>query len=286
MPPGSLDAGKAPAKPVPPTAPGAHDGGLEYGVIAPDVAADNMAAHIAAMPEDMPPPTTLTAHAAWMAEHDPFSPEAYETVEDAAKDRAAAAAAAAALVPSSIKELIITKSGFKGILKHRGKYRAQFMENGSIRYLGIFPTPEDAAFCYARHIRLRRAGAEASSSSSAFTGASSAAAEAAASSQLGYTGVQMYYMGPGDEYIVRIWDNGSVRSEYTFATRAEAALFEARHVEAARAAAETVEQALAEAVVEALVAPQPLTAEGARAAAAAEGIVPASSGETSGFGGA
>ena len=36
---------------VPATAPGAHDGGLEYGVLAPDVAADNMAAHIAAMPE-------------------------------------------------------------------------------------------------------------------------------------------------------------------------------------------------------------------------------------------
>jgi hypothetical protein len=245
-----------------------------------------MAAHIATVPEDMPAPTTLTAHAAWMAEWAPFSPEAYETVEDVAKARAAAAAAAAALMPS---ELLITKLGFKGILKRRGKYRAQFIENGMIRYLGIFATPEDAAICYARHVRLRRAGAEAaSSSSSAFTGASSAAAEAAASSQSGYTGVQMYYMGPGDEYIVRIWDNGSVRSEYTFATKAEAALFEARHVEAARAAAETVEHALAEAVVEALVAapPPPLTAEEARAAAAAEGIVPASSGETSGFGGA
>jgi hypothetical protein len=79
-----------------------------------------------------------------------------------------------------------------------------------IRYLGIFATPEDAAICYARHVRLRRAGAEASSSSSAFTGASSVAAEAAASSQSGYTGVKMYYMGPGDEYIVRIWDNGTV----------------------------------------------------------------------------
>ena len=54
MPPGSLNAGNDPAKPVPPTAPGAHDGGLEYGVIAPDVAADNMAAHIATMPEDLP----------------------------------------------------------------------------------------------------------------------------------------------------------------------------------------------------------------------------------------
>ena len=32
----------------PPTAPGAHDAGIEYGEIAADIAADNMAAHIAA----------------------------------------------------------------------------------------------------------------------------------------------------------------------------------------------------------------------------------------------
>jgi len=64
-------------------------------------------------------------------------------------------------------------------------------------------------------------------------------------------------------------------------------LFEARHVEAERAAAAAVRiQLLAEAVVALVAAPQPLTAEEARAAAAAEGIVPASSGETSGFGGA
>ena len=31
-----------------PTAPGAHDAGIEYGVLAADIAADNMAAHIAA----------------------------------------------------------------------------------------------------------------------------------------------------------------------------------------------------------------------------------------------
>ena len=37
------------AKPPPPTAPGAHDAGIEYGEIAPDIAADNMAAHIAAV---------------------------------------------------------------------------------------------------------------------------------------------------------------------------------------------------------------------------------------------
>ena len=40
----------------PPTAPGAHDAGIEYGEIAADIAADNMAAHIAAMADNMPPP--------------------------------------------------------------------------------------------------------------------------------------------------------------------------------------------------------------------------------------
>ena len=39
-----------------PTAPGAHDAGIEYGEIAADIAADNMAAHIAAMADNMPPP--------------------------------------------------------------------------------------------------------------------------------------------------------------------------------------------------------------------------------------
>ena len=34
--------------PPPPTAPGAHDAGIDYGEIAADIAADNMAAHIAA----------------------------------------------------------------------------------------------------------------------------------------------------------------------------------------------------------------------------------------------
>ena len=34
--------------PPPVTAPGAHDAGIDYGVLAPDIAADNMAAHIAA----------------------------------------------------------------------------------------------------------------------------------------------------------------------------------------------------------------------------------------------
>ena len=33
---------------APPCAPGAHDAGIDYGVLAADIAADNMAAHITA----------------------------------------------------------------------------------------------------------------------------------------------------------------------------------------------------------------------------------------------
>ena len=40
------------AKPPPPTAPGAHDAGIDYGEIATEIAADNMAAHIAAVDEE------------------------------------------------------------------------------------------------------------------------------------------------------------------------------------------------------------------------------------------
>ena len=40
------------AKPPPPTAPGAHDAGIDYGEIAAEIAADNMAAHIAAVDEE------------------------------------------------------------------------------------------------------------------------------------------------------------------------------------------------------------------------------------------
>ena len=164
------------------------------------------------------------------------------------------------------------------------------MKDGETRHLGTFATPEEAALHYARHIGVERAAAEASSSSSsspsAFTCASSAAAEASSSSQPGFTGTQMTYKGPG-KYVLWIWENGSVRTRYTFATKEEMFLFEARHVEAERAAAAAVRiQLLAEEVAALVAAPPPLTAEEARAATAAEGIVPASSGETSGFGGA
>jgi hypothetical protein len=45
--PGSQD--RSELQPPPPIAPGAHDADIEYGEIAADLAADNMAAHIAAM---------------------------------------------------------------------------------------------------------------------------------------------------------------------------------------------------------------------------------------------
>ena len=54
-----LEASPAPAARAdasqrpPPTAPGAHDAGIEYGEITADIAADNIAAHIAAKADDM-----------------------------------------------------------------------------------------------------------------------------------------------------------------------------------------------------------------------------------------
>ena len=51
--------------PPPPTAPGAHDAGIEYGENAPEIAADNMAAHIAAKHEVFSPCSeNMAAHIA------------------------------------------------------------------------------------------------------------------------------------------------------------------------------------------------------------------------------
>ena len=41
------------------------------------------------------------------------------------------------------------------------KYSATIRENSKLRHLGTFVTPEEAALCYARHVRARRAAAEA-----------------------------------------------------------------------------------------------------------------------------
>jgi len=75
----------------PPTAPGAHDAGIEYGEIAADIAADNMAAHIAAMADDMPPPPPAGRLAGQSSSLTPYQREQVEAIarEEAAADIAA-----------------------------------------------------------------------------------------------------------------------------------------------------------------------------------------------------
>jgi hypothetical protein len=43
----------------------------------------------------------------------------------------------------------------------RGKYMTKIREDGRKRVLGRFSTPEEAAFCYAKHIGAKRAAEEA-----------------------------------------------------------------------------------------------------------------------------
>ena len=62
--------------------------------------------------------------------------------------RAAAVAEGRELLPSSGSE-----SGYKGVVMHYGKYQARIEEKGNLRHLGTFATPEEAALCYARHVR-------------------------------------------------------------------------------------------------------------------------------------
>ena len=61
-----------------------------------------------------------------------------------AEVRAAAAADGLELVPSS------SATGFKGVVKNSDKYTAEVREDGKMRHLGIFATPEEATLCYAR----------------------------------------------------------------------------------------------------------------------------------------
>jgi hypothetical protein len=71
--------------------------------------------------------------------------------------RVAAEAEGLEFVPSSSNE-----TGFKGVSKTGGKYEAKICVKGKKRYLGTFATPEEAALCYARHIKYgaERAAAE------------------------------------------------------------------------------------------------------------------------------
>eukprot|EP00900_Chrysochromulina_parva_P009099 jgi/Chrpa1/18190/Chrysochromulina_OHIO_Genome00023911-RA len=191
--------------------------------------------------------------------------------------RAAAAAEGLELVPSSNSE-----TGFRGVQKHYGKFALRFKEYGVLRYFGSFATPEEAALCYARHIGAERSAAEAAAargkgpqSLTADEARAAAAAEGlelvpSSSNETGFKGAHKR----GGKYEAYIREDGKQRYLGMFATPEEAALCYARHIGAERAAAEAVEARVA--------VPEPLTADEAKAAAAAEGLelVPSSSNET------
>jgi hypothetical protein len=193
--------------------------------------------------------------------------------------RAAAAAEGLELVPSSRSE-----TGFKGVRKSGGRFEVLIRENGKQRYISTFATPEEAALCYARHVGAERAATEAAEARdngqqplTADEARAAAAAEGlelvpSASGQTGFRGVTQPRVS--GRYVVMIYENGKPRYIGTFATPEEAALCYARHVGAERAAAEAAEATDN--------GQQPLTADEARAAAAAEGLelVPSSSGKT------
>eukprot|EP00900_Chrysochromulina_parva_P025810 jgi/Chrpa1/7863/Chrysochromulina_OHIO_Genome00016453-RA len=212
--------------------------------------------------------------------------------ERAAAEAAAARAAASPLTADEIwaaaaaegLELVpaCNEAGFKSVVEHYGKYATRVRDDGKLRHLGSFATPEEAALCYARHVGAERAAAEAAVARAAepepLTADEAIAAAVAEGLELvpsssTETGFRFVFKN-GGRYVAKIMENGRLRHLGRFATSEEAALRYARHIGAERAAAEAA-QARGK-------GPQPLTADEARAAAAAEGLelVPSSSNET------
>eukprot|EP00900_Chrysochromulina_parva_P022369 jgi/Chrpa1/4766/Chrysochromulina_OHIO_Genome00013097-RA len=192
---------------------------------------------------------------------------------DSVEARAAAAAEGLKLVPSRPRHGQTAVTGFKGVYIHHGRYAAMVRENGKLCSLGHFATPEEAALTYARHIGAERAAVEAAEASSerpepltvdeALAAAASEGLELVPSkNETGFKGVYLH----AKRYIAVFSVNDKKIHLGNFATAEEAALHYARHARAARAAAEAAGSRFA------LAAPQPLTADEARAAAAAEGL--------------
>ena len=181
------------------------------------------------------------------------------------------------LVPFSSKE-----KDFKGVSKNCGNYKVQVSENGKLRHLGTFSTPEEAALCYVRHIGAERVAAEALEARVAvpepLTADEAKAAAAvegfemvpASSKETDFKGVT----NPYGRFTTQIWESGKMGYLGNLSMPEKATLSYATHIGAERVAAE-----VAEARGE---GPQPLTADEARAAAAAEGLelVLSSSNET------
>ena len=181
--------------------------------------------------------------------------------------RAAAAAEGLELVTSASSE-----TGFKGVYVNGGRYMAQSQKDGQVRYLGKFTIAEEAALCYARHVGAERAAAEAAQARvvvpqplTADEVRAAAVAEGlelvpSLNNETRFKGVYVNHGG----YLARICEDGKISNLGTFTTAKEAALCYARHVGAERAAAEAAEARIA--------AQRPLTADEARAAAAAKGL--------------
>ena len=202
----------------------------------------------------------------------------------AAETRAGAATEELEVVPSS------NAAGFKGVVKHGRKYMVQIRENGKRRYLGSFPTAEEAFFCYAQHIGAVRAAAEVAEAlrkvPQPLTAAEARAAAAAEGLELvplsnSATGLKVVLKDHG-KYQAQATEEGKKRYLGIFNTPEEAALCYARHIGAARAAAEAAEAAEARGAGRQPLGRQPLTAAEAMATAAAEGLelVPSSSNVT------
>jgi hypothetical protein len=199
--------------------------------------------------------------------------------------RAAAAAEGLELATSSSSE-----TGFKGVTKTDRMYQAHIKADGKHRHLGIFETPEEASLCYARFVAAARAAAgaaEARDGGSQLLAVDEAKAAAAAEARAAAAaeGLELVPSSSGetgfkgvtksrDKFAAKVGEDGKARYLGIYETPEEAALCCARFVAAARAAGEAA-QARGK-------GPRSLTADEARAAAAAEGLelVPSSSSET------
>jgi len=172
----------------------------------------------------------------------------------AAEARAAAAAKARAAAAAEGLELVVEQSVgsvVSGVVFRWGKYKAQIRENGTLRHLGMFSTPEEAALCYARHVRAERAAAEAAEARASrpqslpADEARTAAAEGPTlvpllGSETGYKGVHKQ-SGKNHAPIV---EKGK-KCQRGALTTPEAASSYARHARPYRSAAETAEEAAA-----------------------------------------
>jgi len=122
------------------------------------------------------------------------------------------------------------------VCENYGKYQAKVCEDGELRSVGVFATPEEAALRYARHVGAVRAAAEAAEARrkrpQPLTAAEARAAAAAEGLELVSSGNALGFKGVdknGGKYAVRICEDGKMRHLGTFATPEEAALAFARH---------------------------------------------------------